>query len=62
MIYLKRFLYIFTIIILYILTFFVTLLYLVFIPIGMIISFIVTEDCTECFTPFVNLEGYNIYY
>ena len=34
------------------------ILCLVFIPIGMIISFIVTEDCTECFTPFVNLEGY----
>ena len=58
MIYLKRFLYIFTIIILYALTFFVTLLYLLFVPIGMIISFIVTEDFTNCFIPFVNLEGY----
>jgi hypothetical protein len=58
MIYLKRFLFIFIISILYILTFFVTLLYIVLIPIGMIISFILTEDCTNCFILFVNLDGY----
>lgn len=51
MTYLKRFLYILTIIILYALTFFITLLYVVFIPIGMIISFIVTEDLTGFFIP-----------
>jgi hypothetical protein len=58
MIYLKRFLYILIIIILYTFTFFITLLYILLIPIGMIISFILTEDFTNCFIPFVNLEGY----
>ena len=56
MIYLKRFLYIFTIIILYILTFVITLLHLVLIPIGMIISFVLTEDFTRYFNPLAKLE------
>lgn len=58
MIYLKRFLYIFTIIILYILTFVITLLYLVLIPLGMIISFVLTEDITRYFNYLVKLEEY----
>ena len=58
MIYLKRFLYIFTIIILYILTFVITLLHLVLIPIGMIISFVLTEDITKYFNHLVKLEEY----
>lgn len=58
MIYLKRFLYILIIIILYTLTFFVTLLYLGFIPIGMIISFIIAEDFTRFFNPLSHVERY----
>ena len=58
MIYLKRFLYIFTIIILYILTFVITLLYLVLIPLGMIISFVLTEDITRYFNHLAKLEEY----
>ena len=58
MTYLKRFLFIFIMIILYTLTLFVTLLYLGFIPIGMIISFIITEDFTRFFNPLSHVEKY----
>lgn len=56
MIYLKRFLYIFTIIILYTLMIPITILYIVFIPFGMIISFVLTEDFTRYFNPLAKLE------
>lgn len=56
MIYLKRFLYIFTIIILCILLMPIHILCLVFIPIGMIISFVLTEDPTRYFNYFEKLE------
>lgn len=51
MIYLKRFLYILIMSIFYMLMFFTTFLYLGLTPIGMIISFIVTEDLTGFFIP-----------
>lgn len=56
MIYLKRFLYIFTIILLYTLMIPITILYIVFIPFGMIISFILIEDFTRYFNPLAKLE------
>ena len=56
MIYLKRFLYIFTVIILYALMIPVAILYIVFIPFGMIISFVLTEDFTGYFKPLSKLE------
>ena len=56
MIYLKRFLYVFTIIILFILTMPINILGLVFIPIGTIISFVLTEDFTRYFNYFEKLE------
>ena len=56
MIYLKRFLYIFTMIILFILMMPIHILCLVFIPIGMIISFVLTEDPTRYFNYFEKLE------
>jgi hypothetical protein len=58
MIYLKRFLYILINSILYILILSTTLLYLGLIPIGMIISFILTEDFTRFFIPLTKLEEY----
>lgn len=58
MIYLKRFLYILIISILYTLTVATTLLYLAFMPIGIIISFILTEDFTRFFVPITHLEEY----
>lgn len=58
MIYLKRFLYFFTISILYTLITFSGFLYLGFTPIGMIISFILTEDFTRFFIPLTKLERY----
>lgn len=58
MIYLKRFLFIFIMSILYTLTFFVILLYLLFMPIGMIISFIIAEDFTKFFNLLLHLEKY----
>ena len=58
MIYLKRFLYIFTVIILYTLMIPITILYIVFIPIGMIISFVLTEDLIRYFNPLTKLEDY----
>lgn len=58
MIYLKRFLYILINSILYILILSITLLYLGFIPLGMIISFILTEDFTRFFSPLTKLEEY----
>jgi hypothetical protein len=56
MIYLKRFLYIFTIVILYTLMIPIIILYIVFIPFGMIISFVLTEDSTRYFNYFEKLE------
>lgn len=58
MIYLKRFLYIFTIIILYALMIPIAILYVVLLPIGMIISFILTEDFTRYFIPLEHLGEY----
>lgn len=58
MIYLKRFSYILVISIFYILMTFVAFLYLGFTPIGMIISFILTEDFTRYFNPLIKLEEY----
>lgn len=58
MIYLKRFLYIFIIIILYALMIPMVILYVIFIPIGMIISFILTEDFTRYFNPLTKVEEY----
>lgn len=56
MIYLKRFLYIFTIIILCALMIPITILYIVFTPFGMMISFVLTEDPTRYFNYFGKLE------
>ena len=56
MIYLKRFLYIVTIIILYTLMISITILYIVFIPFGMIITFVLTEDFTRYFNFLAKLE------
>lgn len=56
MIYLKRFLYIFTMIILFTLMMPIQILCLVFIPIGMAISFVLTEDSTRYFNYFEKLE------
>lgn len=58
MIYLKRFLYIFTIILLYTLMIPITILYIVFIPFGMIASFVLTEDPVRYFNPLSKLEEY----
>jgi hypothetical protein len=58
MIYLKRFLYIFTVIILYTLMIPITILYIVFVPFGMIISFVLTEDFVRYFNPLSKLEEY----
>lgn len=58
MIYLKRFLYMLIISISYILIMSITLLYLSLTPIGMIISFILTEDFTRFFIPVTHLEKY----
>jgi hypothetical protein len=56
MIYLKRFLYIFTIVILYTLMIPITILYIVFIPFGMVISFVLTEDIVRYFNPLAKVE------
>ena len=58
MIYLKRFLYILISSILYSLTIPITILYVGFVPLGMIISFILTEDFTRYFIPLTHLEEY----
>ena len=58
MIYLKRFLYIFTVIILYTLMIPITILYIVFIPFGMIISFVLTENPVKYFNPLSKAEEY----
>ena len=58
MIYLKRFLYILIISILYTLTFSITFLYIMLVPIGIIISFILTGEFTRFFNPVINLEEY----
>ena len=58
MIYLKRFLYILIISILYTLAFSIVILYIGLVPIGMIISFILTEDFTRYFAPLEYLEKY----
>lgn len=56
MIYLKRFLYLLTIDIVFILMMPINILCLVFIPIGTIISFVLTEDSTRYFNYFEKLE------
>lgn len=56
MIYLKRFLYLLTISILFTLIMPINILGLVFIPIGTIISFVLTEDFTRYFNYFEKLE------
>ncbi len=56
MVYLKRFLYILTIVILYTLMIPITILYIVFIPFGMIISFVLTEDIVRYFNPLAKVE------
>lgn len=56
MIYLKRLLYVLIISILYTLAFSITLLYILLTPIGMIISFILTEEFTRFFIPLTKLE------
>lgn len=61
MIYLKRFLYILVISILYILVTCVIFLYLGFAPVGMIISFILTEDFTNFFDLLPESEKYIIF-
>lgn len=58
MIYLKRFLYLLIISILYILITFIGFLYLGFTPIGLIISFILTEDFTNFFYLLTKFEKY----
>lgn len=58
MIYLKRFLYLLIVSILCIVMVFMVILFAVFLPIGMIISFILTEDFTRYFTPLIHLEKY----
>ena len=58
MIYLKRFLYTLISIILSTLMLSITLLYLGLTPIGIIISFILTEDFTRFFMPLTELESY----
>ena len=58
MIYLKRFLYIFTMIILYILMIPIIILGIVFIPFGMIISVVLTEDPVRYFNLLPKLEEY----
>ena len=56
MLYLKRFLYIITIIISCILLIPIVILHIVLTPIGMIISFLLTEDSTRYFNYFEKLE------
>lgn len=58
MIYLKRFLYILITSILYTLMIPIAILYIVFMPFGMVISFILTEDFTRYFNPLAKLEEY----
>lgn len=58
MIYLKRFLYILISSILYTLMIPIATLYVAFIPFGMIISFILTEDFIRYFNPLSKLEEY----
>lgn len=58
MIYLKRFLYILIMSILCTLMIPITILYVVLLPIGMIISFILTEDFTRYFIPLEYLGEY----
>jgi uncharacterized membrane protein YbhN (UPF0104 family) len=61
MIYLKRFLYILVISILYILVICAIFLYLGLAPVGMIISFILTEDFTNFFYLLPESEKYIIF-
>lgn len=56
MIYLKRFLYILIVIILCALMIPIILLFVIFIPIGMIISFVIAGDFTRYFNPLTKLE------
>ena len=58
MIYIKRFLYLLTVSILCTSMVLISILYIVLLPIGMIISFILTEDFTRYFNPLTKLEEY----
>lgn len=58
MIYLKRFLYILIMSILCVLGMFIAIFYVALLPIGMIISFILTEDFTRYFAPLEYLGEY----
>ena len=58
MIYLKRFLYLLITSILYSLTIPIAILYVVFIPLGLTISFISAGEFTKYFAPLVHLEEY----
>lgn len=58
MIYLKRFLYPFIMIILDTLVFFIVALHLVLTPIGILISFILTGDHTRYFISLTKFEEY----
>lgn len=58
MIYLKRFLYILINSIWYTLMIPIVILYIVFMPFGMAISFILAEDFTRYFNPLAKLEEY----
>lgn len=58
MIYLKRFLYLLITSILCILMIPIIILHVVLLPIGMIISFILTEDFTRYFIPLEHLGEY----
>lgn len=61
MIYLKRFLYLLIVSILYTLMIPIILLYIVFIPFGMIISFILTGDHTRYFNLLTKLEKHILF-
>jgi hypothetical protein len=58
MIYLKRFLYLLITSIWYTLMIPTVILYIVYIPFGMVISFILSEDFTRYFNPLAKLEEY----
>lgn len=60
MIYLKRFLYLLSVIIVYLLVLSITLLYVALAPIGLTISFLLTEDCTKYFDPLQNVDCYMV--
>ena len=61
MIYLKRFLYALIIIILCALVFFIIVLHLALTPIGLLISFILTNDSMRYFDLITHLEEYSMF-